>query len=85
MKMSKANKIKCIFVVRVCLWLVALVSTIWWIYYSVKLHIDGIYDVHMYAELLRPVLYTCMAIAIISICISFALHALTKRIKREEG
>ena len=84
-EMSQNMKLKCIFAARVCLWTIALAATIRWIYYSVKLHMDGIYDVHTYAELLRPVLYICLAVSVISICISFALYALGKRIKSKRG
>ncbi len=76
--------IKIFFSIRVCLWIVALVSTIYWIYYSVKLHLNGIFDPAEYSTLLRPVLYTCLIIAIVAVCISFALHAWSVRIKKGE-
>ena len=81
---KKANTpILVLFIIRVLLWIVALSSTIYWIYYSIKLHSDGIFAPEEYSPLMRPVLYTCLAIAITAVCISFALHALSKKIKRE--
>ena len=79
------NTIKILFAIRICLWIVIFVSTAYWIYYSVKMHRDGIYDVYEYATLLRPVLYPCLIISIIAICISFALHALTVRIRKRSN
>ena len=78
--MKKTRKeVMIIFAVRVCLWITALASTIYWIYYSVKLHREGIFDPSLYATLLRPVLYTCLVIAVAAVCISFALRAYSKK------
>jgi hypothetical protein len=82
--MDAKTKIKVLFGARVCLWIVAAASTFWWMYYSVKLHIDGIYDVHEYAYYLRPVFYPCVVIAVVAIFISFRLYAMSKRLKQEE-
>ncbi|MBQ3798294.1 MAG: hypothetical protein II842_18790 [Butyrivibrio sp.] len=73
------NKITGFLICRICLWIVALTATIYWIYYSIKLHNDGIFDPSEYSTLLRPVLYTCLIISILAICISFALRAISKR------
>ena len=78
-------KIRVMFAARILLWLIALVSTIYWISYSFELYKQEIFDPHEYATLLIPVLYICLAIAFVSICISFALHARTKKIKKEHG
>jgi hypothetical protein len=75
------NKIKIIFGVRVCLWCTALVSTIYWIYYSIKLHREGIFDPAEYATRLRPVLYTCLIIALVAVIVSFILHAWSKKLR----
>ncbi|MCR5476722.1 MAG: hypothetical protein K6E92_03735 [Lachnospiraceae bacterium] len=82
--MDAKTRIKVLFVVRVCLWIVAAVSTCWWMYYSVKLHIDGIYDVHVYAAILRPVFYPAVLISVAAIFIAFRLYAVSKRLKDEE-
>ncbi len=82
--MKKETQIKILFVIRVCLWITALISTAYWMYYSVKLHIDGIYDVHEYATALRPILYSCVAIAVAAVAISFGLHVLTVKIKNKD-
>ena len=73
------DKLTGIFICRICLWIVALLATIYWIYYSIKLHREGIFDPAEYSTLLRPVLYTCLAISILAICVSFALRAYSKR------
>ena len=72
---------KILFIIRVCLWITAFVSTAYWMYYSVKLHMDGIFDYHTYAALLRPVIYPCLIISVAAICLSFALYALSKKLK----
>ena len=78
-------KIRVMFAARILLWLIALISTIYWISYSFELYKQEIFDPHDYATLLRPVLYICLAIAFVSICISFVLHARTKKLKKEHG
>ncbi len=82
--MKPQTQIKIIFALRICLWIVALFATVWWMYYSVKLHIDGIYDVHEYATALRPILYGCVAVAIAAVAISFGLHVLSVKIKNKD-
>ncbi len=81
--MKPETQIKVLFIIRICLLIVALTATIWWMYYSVKLHIDGIYDVHEYATILRPVLYVCVAISVAAIAVSFALHMLSVNIRKK--
>ena len=84
--MEKAKKtIKALFITRICLWVVAAVSTGIWICYSFKLHADGIFDPYEYATLLRPVFYTCLIIAIVAICVSFFLRKVTVEIKRQNN
>jgi hypothetical protein len=76
------TQIKILFGIRICLWIVALASTVYWISYSIKLHANGIYAPEEYSPLMRPVLYTCVGIAIAVICLSFVLHAISIKIKR---
>ena len=73
------------FIVRICLWCVAFISTLYWMNYSDKLYRMEIYDPHEYATLLRPVLYTCLIISVVAVCISFALHAWTRKLKKQHG
>ena len=82
MEKNNKSKIRALLVIRVCLWIVALASTIYWIWYSVKLHSEGIFAPEEYSPLMRPVLYTCLIIALASICISFVLHAFAKKLKK---
>ena len=73
------KKIKGLFIARVCLWITALVSTVYWIYYSVKLHNAGIFDPAEFATRFRPVFYTCLVISILAVALSFVLHAISKK------
>ncbi len=82
MKTAK-TQIIVIFVIRVMLWITALVSTVYWIRFSFKLTMDGIFAPEEYAPILRPVLYRCVIIAVVAIAISFALYALSKHIKKQ--
>lgn len=84
MKKKVNSKVLTIFVIRVCLWIVALVSTIYWIWFSFNLYSQGIFTPEEYSPRMRPVLYTCLAIAIAVVCISFALRAWAVRIKKQE-
>ena len=84
-KVRARKQIKLLFITRVCLCATALVSTMYWLYYSVKLHMDEIFDPYEYSSLLRPVLYTGLIIAVTAICVSFALHAKSVKIKKMYG
>ena len=81
MQEKSKTQIRVLFAARVCLWIIALVSTVYWIYYSAQLHSQGIFAPEEYAPLFRPVFYTCLAISIAAVCISFVLHAISKKIK----
>ncbi len=85
MKKKKSTAVIILFVIRVCLWVTALVSTVYWIWFSAKLHADGIFDPHEYATALRPVFYTCVVIAFLSVALSFVLYAVSKKIDQEKG
>ena len=74
-------QIRLLFVTRICLWIVALAATVYWIWYSIKLHIEGIFDYHTYAALLRPVLYPCLMVSVAAVCISFALYAVSRKLR----
>ena len=79
------KKIKIIFIIRICLWITALVATIYWISYSVRLHMNGIFDPAEFAYYFRPVFYTCLIIAFAAVGLSFALYAYSKKIKAGAG
>ena len=84
--MEKAKKaIKTIFIIRICLWVVAAVSTVYWIWYSFKLTWDGIFDPYEYSSLLRPVMYTGIVVAVVAILLAFLLRRITVEIKRQNG
>ena len=84
-KMEKKAKtlIIALFVIRILLWITALVSTIYWIWYSNHLYKIGIFDPYEYGPIFRPVFYTCLAISVTAVCIAFALHAWTVKIKKQ--
>ncbi|MBR5420477.1 MAG: hypothetical protein IK115_04945 [Lachnospiraceae bacterium] len=81
--MSIQKKINLLFGIRVCLWIVAFVSTAYWMYYSGKLHREEIFDPYEYATLFRPVFYTCLIISLSAVILSFVLYALGRKLKRE--
>ncbi len=83
MQKKVKTQIIIIFVCRIILWVIALASTVYWIRYSFQLTMNEIYEPEEYAPLLRPVLYTCVIIAVVAIALSFALYALAKHIKKK--
>ncbi len=72
-----------IFIMRAVLWLVAFVSTLYWIVVSFKLYSDGIFDPYEYATILRPILYTCLIIAVVAIIFAFILRRISDEVKRQ--
>ena len=76
-KMGKLQK--GLLAARICLWITALIATVYWIYYSIKLHHDGLYDPAEYSTALRPVLYTCLIISIAAVALSFVLYRIGKK------
>lgn len=72
------KKERVLFIIRICLWVIALTSTFYWMSYSIRLHREGIYEPYEYATLFRPVFYTCLVISVIAVCISFILYAVSK-------
>lgn len=82
--MKTETKIKILFIARICMWITAVISTVYWIGYSAKLtYVDEIYLPEEYAPLLRPVLYPCLIITFVAICISFALYGQSKKLKKQ--
>lgn len=75
--------VKALFFIRICLWIAALLPTIYWIYYSFKLTSDGIFDPYEYANCLRPVLYPCLIISFAALVISFILRAISNHLKEK--
>lgn len=81
--MKTQTKIMILFVIRVVLWITALISTGYWMWYSFQLTHDGIFDPYDYAKLLRPVLYTCLIISIAAVVACFVLYAQGKKLKKK--
>ena len=81
--MTPSKKIKLLFAGRVTLWLIALVSTGYWMWLSGELYHRGIYNPEEYAKYLRPVLYTGVIIAVAAIGLSFVLYGQSEKIKKQ--
>lgn len=82
--MKKVDKrVKILFVFRVLLWIIAAGATIYWIYWSFHLYTIGIHIVNDYATVMRPILYKSVAVSAVAILISFKLHAISEKIKKE--
>lgn len=80
---AKQNEktIKIMFYIRVCLWITALIATIYWIYWSFELYNLGYYDEHQYAVFFRPIFAKGLLISLVAICISFILRKRSDNIK----
>lgn len=79
--MKEDNAIKYMFYVRVCLWIIALVATIYWIYWSFHIYTLGVIDEHEYAVMFRPIFAKGLAISVGSIVISFILRFISDNMK----
>lgn len=77
--------VKILFGLRILLWITAIIPTIYWIYYQQKLYADEIFDAYEYSSLLRPVLYKCLIISFLAICVSFILRAISDHVKKKYG
>ena len=82
MKKDPETTIKILFVIRICLWITALTATVYWMAYSIKLHRAEIFDPYEFAIRFRPVFYPCFVTAVAAIALSFALYAVSKRMRR---
>ena len=80
--MTISKKIRILFVGRVILWIIALVSTGYWMWYSGELYELEISNTEEYAARLRPVLYTGIIVAVAAIGISFLLYAQSQKLKK---
>ncbi|MCR4597768.1 MAG: hypothetical protein K5678_01895 [Acetatifactor sp.] len=78
-----AKLVKTLFGIRITLWVIAVISTLYWIHYQQELYNKEIFDAYEYSELLRPVLYTCLGISLAAVCISFVLRAISDQVKKK--
>lgn len=81
--MRAQTVVRLLFVIRVCLWLIALSSTLYWMHLSNDLYKRGIFDPLEFSKYFRPVFYPCVITAFVAIGISFALFAISKHIKKK--
>lgn len=72
---------KKLFPIRVGLWVIALASTIYWIYWSFHLYTLGYFDEHAYAAAFRPIFARGLLISLIAIGLSFILRRISDNIK----
>lgn len=82
-KVALLKKVKKLFMARICMWIIALAATIYWIYWNFHLYSMEIFDVHEFAAIFRPKFYTALTISIIAICISFLLRKFSDDIKKK--
>jgi len=82
--MKNQKKIKQFFYCRVSLWVIALVATIYWIYWSFHLYTLGYMDEHEYAVAFRPIFSKALFISLVAIGISFILRIKSDRMKDED-
>lgn len=75
------KKIKIMFVCRVVLWIVSLVATVYWIYWSFHLYTLGYMDEHEYAVAFRPIFGKSLLASILAIGISFVLRIISDKSK----
>lgn len=82
--MNNYENVKKLFIARVCLWIISLAATIYWIVWSFKLYIDNGYfmDVHEYATLLRPKFYGGVIVAVVCLFIATRLRGISDKIKK---
>lgn len=81
MKKKAKTSVIVLFISRIILWIIALASTVYWIYYSFDLYRQGYIIPEEYSPRLRPVLYTCVLIAVAAIALSFLIYTIGKKIK----
>lgn len=81
MNAQELNTIKKLFYCRICLWVIALVSTIYWMYWSFHLYTLGYEDEHTYATMLRPIFTKALLLSLVAIGISFILRKKSDNIK----
>lgn len=82
--MENTKKVKIIFFCRMFLWLVAFISTVYWIYWSFHLYTLGYADEHEYAVVFRPIFAKGLFISLGAVCLSFILRAVSDRIKKSK-
>ena len=76
-------KIKRLFIIRAILWVIAAGATVFWIYWSFRVYVMGISDVHDYATIMRPILYGGLITSAVCIIISFRLRHISDGYKKQ--
>lgn len=79
------KKIKIIFGIRIALWVMALIATIYWIIWSFQIYAMEVYDVYSYAALLRPVFGKCLLITAVTLGISLLLRSISDKLKKDNN
>lgn len=79
--MKEKNTIKILFIIRVVLWVISLVATIYWMYWSSHLYTLGFYDEHEYAVAFRPIFARGLFTSLAAVAVSFVLRFISDGIK----
>lgn len=84
-KKNVQNKtIRCMFILRVILWIIATASTLYWLYWSFKLFEIGMSTAQEQSDYFTPIFGWGVLITIISICLSLFLRNISNKIGLEE-
>ena len=81
--MNTWQKIKVIFKIRIAMWVVAAVATIYWTYWSFKIYDGGFMDEHAYATALRPIFARGLIISLAALLISLLLRRYSDKLKEK--
>lgn len=82
--MTSKQKIKVLFGCRICLWVTALIATVYWIYWSFHIYSFGVMDEHEYAVLFRPIFAKALLVSVGAIVLSFILRSISDHIKAND-
>lgn len=78
------KKIRILFIIRICLWLVCAFGFAYWIYWSFESYnYINETDYHEYATFFRPYFRTGIIISVVSITVSLVLRLVSDATKRE--
>ncbi len=84
-KKNVQNKaIRCMFILRVVLWITATAATLYWLYWSFKLFEIGMTTAQEQSDYFTPIFGWSVLITIISVCLSLALRNISNKIGLEE-
>lgn len=74
--------VRILFGMRIVLWVIALIATVYWIYWSFHIYETGIHLVEEYAAIFRPIFGKALLVTAISISVSLVLRKISDKIKK---